>query len=377
MIFSSWRSSVLIAAALLLGSSSVSRAQQSPSAESILQVAVAARVVDQLSSQCKAGRGFNARESAAIAAWESEQKIEVIRTRLSKGDIPPAVNAKIEEGAAAVLNKLSNNPKTKNASPCELAVGITMLPQAKLATPASRPSISETKPEKQTAGGSGTTTATPSTSNSSPSSQTSRKSNLAALVAQIDSYGLDSQVQGAVEFLRVRVFPVVLFRNGQALTDVEGLMYPEGPDAHRRAHPDDWTQWRRGDDGRVELKTSKGWRSLPFPKTYKLLPKEFQLTGRYRSESGGGSRSTGLAAVTGDYTFSAEGRVVRGRSAGVSSGRVAISSTGPNQQGRYQIDGLILRMRYDDGSTEERLIFANEDGKVIWLDGIGYIKRKS
>jgi hypothetical protein len=83
-----------------------------------------------------------------------------------------------------------------------------------------------------------------------------------------------------------------------------------------------------------------------------------------------------------NYTFFSDGRVMRdggaGSSVSGSGSSVVTSSAAPNQRGRYQVDGLVLRINYDDGSTENRIIITNpKDPKgAIWLDGKGYVKRK-
>ena len=41
--------------------------------------------------------------------------------------------------------------------------------------------------------------------------------------------------------------------------------------------------------------------------------------------------------------------------------------------GSYTIEGVTLRIRYDDGSQEQRIIVTDpSDPTVIWLDGEGY-----
>jgi hypothetical protein len=122
-------------------------------------------------------------------------------------------------------------------------------------------------------------------------------------------------------------------------------------------------------------------KKLPFSTTYQSLPNQFRLGGTYRSLSGTGNVAIGgssSVAAWNTYTFSADGRVVRGGGAGASSGDVVTSSVAPNQRGRYQVEGSILRIRYDDGSVEEWIVIANpKDPKTaIWLDGNNYARRK-
>ncbi|MCC6172500.1 MAG: hypothetical protein IT481_10780 [Gammaproteobacteria bacterium] len=82
-----------------------------------------------------------------------------------------------------------------------------------------------------------------------------------------------------------------------------------------------------------------------------------------------------------ELTFTRDGHVLRGAGAGTSAaaGDVAIASAGlaPGQRGRYRIDGLLLRLDWDDGRRETRLIVADpaDPKTAIWLDGSGYARR--
>lgn len=200
--------------------------------------------------------------------------------------------------------------------------------------------------------------------------------NASQLVATIDAFAFDLVTTlGVGGFLIQDVRPVVLFRNGQALRNVRGLSHPRGLEAHRQEKPNDWTRWRRNGN-RIELQTSSGWRALPFNTTYQTLPNQFRLNGTYRAISGGGDVAMGggtTVAIWGEYSFFLDGRVTRNGGAGMISPESAVSSTAATQNGQYQIDGLLLRMRYSDGSTENRVIITHPaDPSAIWLDGIGY-----
>lgn len=376
-IFSGFRLSILIAAGLVLGASTVARAQKQPAIdESFARAALIVKTFDQLSTQCAAGQGFNAQSSAAVAAWEKEQNVPAIRTQIQ--GLSADMQSQLEKGASILLSALSQ--KQPNTEPCSLALSVTKLSSPKVAT-AGSPSTSNAKPQQGTnrgsrnANGSRNTVAMSSTSGS----------DVSKLVATIDSFGFNMRTtMGIGGFLKQDIYPVVLFRNGEALTDVKGLMYSGGLDAYRRAHPEDWTQWQRS-GGRVQLKTAKGWKALPFPTTYQSLPSQFRLNGTYRSLSGTGNVAFGGSASVAawrSYTFFADGRMMRGNGAGSSASAggssVATSSVAPNQRGRYQIDGLVLRINYDDGTTENRIIMTDpKDPKsAVWLDGTGYTKRR-
>jgi hypothetical protein len=361
MILYGSRLSGLIAAGLILGSSTAACAQQPPTVDkSLVRAALLVRAFDQLAAQCKSERGFNDREAASIATWESEQGVGVIRTQMR--GISADMQKHVEKAATMLINELNQR---SNDDPCALALALTTTSSAKFATANPPGSTNETKPGE-------TTSTAPSVSSSAP---------LSALITTIDSFGFNTRMtMGVGGFLTQDIYPVVLFRNGEALKDVKGLTYSRGLSAHRSSNPEDWTRWRRG-GGRVELQTSEGWKPLPFSQTYQSLPKQFRLEGTYRSLSGTGNVAIGGSSSVvawRTYTFSADGRIVRDGGAGASSGGTVTSSTAPNQRGRYQIDGLILRIRYDDGTTEERMLITNpKDPKsAIWLDGYGYSRRK-
>lgn len=184
-------------------------------------------------------------------------------------------------------------------------------------------------------------------------------------------------------FIMLDIYPIVFFRNGDLLNDIEGLNFAGGIAAHRRVKPEEWTRWRRS-FGKLEIHGEKGWETLEFQTTYPKLPNDFRLNGLFRSLSGGGTIAVGgnqSIAAWNDYRFSPDGRVVRGGGAGGRSEAgdisVATSSVAPNQRGKYRIDGLTLQIKYDDGSSESRILVTDpKDPKsVIWLDGVSYVRR--
>lgn len=182
-------------------------------------------------------------------------------------------------------------------------------------------------------------------------------------------------------FLTTDIYPVVLFRDGRALTDVTGL---SDVAASRRAHPEDWTQWRRS-AGRIEFMKKGTWERIAFTKTYASLPPGFRLNGLFRRLSGTGNMGAGgsdSVTLVRDYRFWPDGSVVRGSAAGASASSgdssVVTRSTAPDARGEYRIDGLTLSITYGSGSTEQRMIVADPDNPktAIWLDGEGYVQRK-
>jgi hypothetical protein len=358
----SWCGFLIITLLMIIPSPRV-RAQEEPD-RAFLEAALVVRSFDQLSDQCKAGKGFTKKQSAAIAAWEAKQNVNALRARVRS--LSSTMQQQIEQGSAKVTAELLKQFNT--VTPCEIAATIITTPKAKFTVSNSKPEPLPNRKPNET-----TTTSSPSTTVRS-SVRTSVR------VSEIDSFGFDTRVSvGVGGFIGQDIYPVVLFRNGDALKEVKALAAGNGLSEHRSSNPKAWTKWQRK-SGKIELLTAKGWKALPFSATYQALPAQFRLDGTYRSLSGTGNVAIGgsaSVAVWSTYTFSSDGRVIRGRGAGSSNAGVVTSSVAPSQRGRYQIDGLTLRMTYDDGSSEERLIIANpKDPKTaIWLDGSGYSKR--
>lgn len=191
-------------------------------------------------------------------------------------------------------------------------------------------------------------------------------SSASALHDRRDSFGLDSRMEmGSGGFLGLAIFPVVLFRDGMALTDVEGLGFPASVDAHRRAHPGDWTRWRHSNQ-EIQVLKAGSWAKLAFRRTYSTLPAGFRFDGRFARASGvrnialGGSASVNVVS---EYQFTGDGQVIRdgsvGSTASAGSGTVVTSNIAPNRRGQYTIEGVTLHIRYDDGSEEHGFLMTD------------------
>ena len=115
---------------------------------------------------------------------------------------------------------------------------------------------------------------------------------MAAIASRLDRFGFDSRAaMGVGGVITTQVFPIVLFTDGVTLTDVEGLAYAGGLDAHRRAHPEDWTH-RRRDGLEYQLDKKGKWQKIAVRKTYSTLPAGFRLNGHFSSHSGTGTIAT-------------------------------------------------------------------------------------
>ena len=341
---------------------------------------------DHFATKCAAGGGMSAGEAEQVEAWAHANGVGMIRTRLRELEQDPAQKAKVDEAYAGVVRKYGQ----LSLFACRAALQSSKRPEAQFATtepamlvalgtPAASPSpvdsaIAEAPPVAVRPAAAPPAAAPPAAPppTGSPADE-------------IDSFGFDSRPKmGVGGFMTVDVYPIVLFRNGEALTDVEGLAFPAGLAAHKRANPGDWTQWRRS-GGALLLHKQGRWAAPSFQRSYPRLPDGFRLDGYFRALSGAGTVAIGggdaVAAFT-DYRFSPDGRVERGSGSGgraeAGDGSVVTRASAPSRRGRYQLDGLTLRISYDDGSEESHVLIADpaDPKTAIWLDGVGYARRK-
>jgi hypothetical protein len=366
---------VPIIAAVIAAETAVAQAPDLQN-RSFLEAAMVVVSYDHFESAC--GRRISAENAAKLATWRTTNGIERIRARARVLEADPANRstfAQLRTGAVEPLQR-------ENMNPCDVVMAISRLPAAQFAKtapemlaalPANGGAVATAAP-----GGSATGGGTPARPASPPITTPTTSS---AVMSQIESFGFDTRAtMGVGGFVGLAVYPVVLFKNGEALTDVEGLNFAGGIAAHKKANPDDWTQWRRA-AGKLQTMGSRGWSNLAYQVTYGRLPDGFRLNGTYRAMSG-----TGNVAIGGDasvvawnqYTFTPDGRVVRGGGAGASNATVATGSVQPNQRGQYRVEGLMLNITYDDGSRESRMLITDPaDAKgAIWLDGTGYAQRR-
>jgi hypothetical protein len=342
---------------------------------SFLEAAMVVVSYDHFESAC--GRSLSAENAAKLTTWRAANGIERIRARtrvLAADAANRSLIAQMRTGAVEPLQR-------QNMNPCDVVMAISRLPASQFAKTA--PEMLAALPQDGgTVAVSGVTGGTGGNAPARPvPSPVATPSTSAAVIAQIESFGFDTRAtMGVGGFVGLAVYPVVLFKNGEALTDVEGLSFRGGIAAHKQANPDDWTRWRRA-AGKLQTMGSRGWSNLGYQVTYGRLPDGFRLNGTYRAMSGTGNVAVGGSASVvawNQYTFTPDGRVLRGGGAGASNATVATSSTAPNQRGQYRVEGLMLNITYDDGSRESRMLITDPaDAKgAIWLDGTGYAQRR-
>lgn len=341
--------------------------------ESFMKAALTVMTFDYFAMKCNQGNGFVSSDAAKVEAWETANGVAQIRGRLPELDQHPTQKQQLDLALSLIAQQISS--QGVNINPCTAAVSLSQMPDAQIATVSPQLLSSMSKSPNTLKQTEQPLSQKPETINSPLDSD---------IVKQIDSFGFNSRPKmGIGGFIALDIYPVVLFRNGDALTNVEGLSFSGGLEAHKRTNPDQWTRWRR-QGGELQLANKDGWKALPFSKTYPKLPDNFKLDGLFRSLSGTGTVAIGGSqSITAwqDYRFSSDGRVVRGKGVGgsVESGDTSVvtSNIAPNQRGSYRINGLMLYITYDDGSSENRILITDpEDPKsVIWLDGVSYVRR--
>lgn len=345
--------------------------------EALLKAALIVRTFDHYAAACQQRGGFKAADATAVTAWERQHGVAQIRARLPALERDTGHKQQLDRGVQAIVRQID----AQGVDACKAAVTASRTRDAQFATVA--PQLLSASASVDTTPAPVKPPPRPTPSPAGPAAAPVRPD--ATLLAQIDAFGFDTRpTMGIGGFITTEIYPVVLFRDGRLLTDVEGLLFPGGPAAHQAAHPKDWTRWRR-QGGELQIAGKKGWEKLPFQSTYKQLPAGMRLDGLYRRLGGTGNLAMGgTSTVTtwNEYRFTPDGRVTRGGGAGARAeaggGSVVTRSQAAGRQGSYRIEGVMLNIRYDDGSEEARLIVTDpkDPRGAIWLDGQGYAQRK-
>jgi hypothetical protein len=327
--------------ALAITAPACAQPRSGPAYETDMKASMMLLSFDALAAKCDARGGFAGANAAAVMAWKSANAVDAMRNRAQTLQADPTSGKDLR----TAVDFLTGRVEQSGLGPCAAAVKVTESSEAQFATLI--PGL---------AGKS-----TPPTARPKPVKGVAAPGPAAPLAGRIDSFGFDTKAgMGMGGFITTEIYPVVLFRDGSALTDVTGL---NDPVAHRRANPENWVQWRRS-GGKIELMKSSGWKAMRL--------------------SGGGTMGVGgdqSVSVVSEYRFWPDGSVVRGGRAGAmasaGSSSVVTSSVTPDARGTYRIDGLTLAIRYDDGSTERRILVADpaDPKTAIWLDGRGYVRR--
>jgi hypothetical protein len=339
----------------------------------LMQATVVVLSFDLMAQRCRAQGGLSVEDRRRVAQWQREHRVDRVRAHLDAlAQASAEDRAQLAGARTQVEQRLASIP---DAQACAAALAATRQPSAQFSNSAP-----------------GLLAALESSTGKAASAAPAPKlepgaitGGTAAAATQVQAFAFDTRMQmGAGGALWPTPVPVVLMRDGSALTDIEGLAHPGGLEAHRAAKPKAWTQWRRS-GGKLQLQAREGWKNMSYNVAYEKLPSDFRLDGRYQSLSGAGTVAVGggsSVAAWQVYEFSRDGRVSRGGGAGgraeASGDSTTASARAPTRSGRYRIDGLTLNIQYADGSTERRLIVADpKDPKTaLWLDGTGYSRRR-
>lgn len=383
-----WTSGVAVFAAL--AAPAVVEAQRPDiNDRAFLEAAVVVMGYDLFASRCTSQSAFTATETSTVASWQRDNSTELVRAHVVVLEQDPETRRKFEQTRAAFAQRFTG---VQGRMACVAAMSLVAQPDAQLARKS--PELLRTLRSQATgatggsvAPGAATTTTSPSPAGTAVAPSPGRRAAATidpALATSISAFGFDTRPEmGMGGFIGLAVYPVVLFRDGAALTDIEGLGFPGGIAAHRRANPTKWTRWRKQGD-EIQLLDEGKWEKLQFRKTYSTLPRDFRLNGRFSRSGGVGNVAVGgtsSVTVVSQYLFAPDGRVVRDGSVGSSSSAgdisVVTSQVAPNRRGRYTIDGITLHIRYDDGSEESRILVTDPDDpkSVIWLDGDSFVRR--
>lgn len=349
---------------------------------------------DHFAELCAKGKGLSSKDAAEVETWRSTNRVDLVRARIAELEADATQNARLNEARQGVLRKYG----TLSLWSCRAALQATRRPEALFARNApgmlaalDRSANAAAAPPPSAATAAGRTPGEPAnapppdaTRSSDPPRPAPRPA--APPLESIEAFGFDSRPSmGIGGFVSLAIYPIVLFRNGDALIDVTGLADPAGIEAHRRAHPDDWTRWRR-EGGKLQLAKKDGWEAPSFQNTYQRLPDDFRLDGYFRALSGVGNVAVGgtdVVTVWQDYRFWRDGRVVRGGGSGAQAATgdasVVTRSVAPSHRGRYRVEGLRLLINYDDGSAESYILIADPTDPTtgIWLDGEAFPRRRS
>ncbi len=366
---------------LLLGTAPAAFAAPDFNDEGFVRAATVVMTYDYLAGGCAERGGLSSDARKLVAEWEARNQVALVRQRLAELENDRVASGKIEQLRGGIRKAMQSVYPQQS---CPGAAALVKLPASQIATESPTVLAALASSSKASANAASAAASEPPV-NAPPVKATS--STASQLAPSIDSFGFDTRMtMGIGGFLTTTAYPIVLFRDGQALKDIEALSFAGGLQAHQRANPKDWTRWRRS-GSEVQIINTKGeWEKLAFSKTYGMLPAGFRLDGFFRSLSGAGTVAVGgsdSVAAWRSYAFSKNGLVVRGGGAGayaaVSGGSTAVSSIAPSQRGRYRIDGITLSITYDDGSSESRLIVTDpkDPTGAIWLDGIGYAQRRN
>jgi hypothetical protein len=185
----------------------------------------------------------------------------------------------------------------------------------------------------------------------------------------------DSRLKlGPLGNLVFEAYPVALFKDGRALSDTTGLIYPGGLEAHRAKFPNTWTQWRQSGADVQVLQSNGNWNTITPVNNSPLIPENTRMAGVYKALSVASTPLFDISIIASkNYTFTDVGAVGRGQFVVGTSANVGAISTTPNNRGTYTLSGYRLNISYEDGSKEEHVaVFDIKRPQYLFIDGVQY-----
>jgi len=177
----------------------------------------------------------------------------------------------------------------------------------------------------------------------------------------------------AAQVKSVNVGPrlVVLLRSGDAVYDSKAVLLDASQlKAHRAAHPEQWTQWRRVGNS-IEVKDPrKGWSKLRQDEMRNPLPEGLRLDGKYER------LRTGIGAAWHWYDFRASGSFTTGGGSGATTYNAVGIREERVQGGTYSVSGYVFATQ-QGGVRQIHSIMANpQDLDALWIDGEVYFRNR-
>ena len=166
--------------------------------------------------------------------------------------------------------------------------------------------------------------------------------------------------------------PIVLFSSGEAALGLAALVDPA---SEKRANPRSWTKWRRTRAG-YDYWTRDGWR--PISSTIDAAPAGLKLEGRYAHEQHAehGEGSGVLSARWRSVSFERSGHFMIESGGSAEGPRFTTTARTTMVDGFYDITGYCLTLRHNDGRVDTHSIVFIYEKKLIWLDGIEYMRQR-
>lgn len=313
---------------------------------------------DSLADRCPEARQSGTAVAAALKDWQARNSIPSLRQAAEDAqanDTGRQAYQSLKVGVDARLSPLYAQACTALsawiASPSSTIAG-----SWSQAAAASRPSTSVTAPVKAAAP--------------------------VAAPKGVVGYGLiQSSGLGYGGMVTIIYKPVVLFTSGDILLDVKSLANPGGIAADKAANPRRWSTWRKT-AGKYEYVGGSGaWRPILNNQIWTEPPTAAGLQGRFVATGGTGNTALGGASAVftqTTYRFLPGGRLVREGLASSTSevpGASTVAGSKGERAGRYTIEGLTLKIDYDDGTSDSAVLMTHpKDKDIIWINGIAYTR---